>query len=174
MPTPIGHVLGGLAAAFIADCAVRRPRLTLALLGAAAAVAAAPDLDLLVHSHRTYTHSVGAVLLIGLASWLIVRARSTRPLAAAAILMAAYGSHLVLDWSGADTSNPPGLMIAWPLSSAFYVSGWNVFREVSRRYWLIEEFVWGNLLALLRELAVIVPLLLIAWTAWSRRVLTNR
>ncbi len=60
---------------------------------------------------------------------------------AAAILMAAYGSHLVLDWTGKDTSSPPGLTIAWPFSATYYVSGWNLFGEVSRRYWLPQEFV---------------------------------
>ena len=48
MPTPVGHALGGLAAAFIADSAVRRPQLSPALLAAAAAIAVAPDLDLLI------------------------------------------------------------------------------------------------------------------------------
>ena len=172
MPTPMGHALGGLAAAFITDSTAARSRLTPALLGAAAVVATLPDLDLLVDSHRTYAHSVGAVCVIGLASWLILRARSTRAARAAIIVMAAYGSHLLLDWTGTDTSNPPGLMIAWPLSSEFYISGWNVFGQVSRRYWRPQEFIAGNMVAFAREMAVIVPMLFIAWTVWSTRTLT--
>jgi membrane-bound metal-dependent hydrolase YbcI (DUF457 family) len=172
MPTPMGHALGGLAAAFLTDSTAARSRLTPALLGAAAVVATLPDLDLLVGSHRTYTHSVGAMLLIGLVSWLIFRARSTRAARAAIIVMAAYGSHLLLDWTGTDTSNPPGLMIAWPLSSAFYISGLNVFGQVSRRYWLPQEFIAGNMVSFAREMAVIVPMLFIAWTLWSTRTLT--
>jgi membrane-bound metal-dependent hydrolase YbcI (DUF457 family) len=168
----MGHALGGLAAALITDSVAGRARLTPALLGAAAAVATVPDLDLLTGSHRTYTHSLGAILMIGVASWLIVRARSTRAARAAIILMAAYGSHVFLDWTGTDTSNPPGLMAAWPLSSAFYVSGWNVFGQVSRRYWLPQEFIAGNIVSFAREMAVILPMLFMAWTVWSSRTLT--
>ncbi len=169
----MGHALGGLAAAFLADSTGRRRQLSPALLIASAALAVAPDLDLLIGSHRTYTHSVGAVLVIGLTSWLVMRGRVPNAMRAAAILMAAYGSHLVVDWTGKDTSTPPGLMIAWPFSSAFDVSGWNLFGEVSRRYWLPTEFVLGNLRALSWELAVLSPLLILAWARWSRRTLRN-
>jgi membrane-bound metal-dependent hydrolase YbcI (DUF457 family) len=163
----MGHALGGLAAAFIADSAVRRHQLSPALLIAAAAAAVAPDLDLLVGLHRAYTHSLGAVFLVGVASWLTLRGRVRSPLRAAIVLTAAYGSHLVLDWMGKDSSSPPGLTIMWPFADTYYVSGWNLFGEVSRRYWLPQEFVGGNLQALAWELMVLVPVLLIAWVVWS-------
>ncbi len=35
----------------------------------------APDLDLLIGSHRTYTHSIGAVFVVGIVSWLVMRGR---------------------------------------------------------------------------------------------------
>ena len=59
MPSPVGHALGGLTAAFLINAFARRPALTVGLLATSAAVAVAPDLDILVGSHRTYTHSVG-------------------------------------------------------------------------------------------------------------------
>jgi membrane-bound metal-dependent hydrolase YbcI (DUF457 family) len=170
----MGHALGGLAAAFIADSAVRRPQLSPALLVSAAAIAVAPDLDLLIGLHRAYTHSLGAVLVVGVTSWLVLRGRVTYPMPAAAMLMTAYGSHLVLDWMGKDTSSPPGLTIMWPFSFAYYVSGWNLFGEVSRRYWLPREFIVGNLRALAWELMVLVPVLLIAWVVWSGRTLKTK
>ena len=153
----------------IADSAARRPQLTPALLIASAAVAVAPDLDLLIGSHRTYTHSLGAVLIVGVASWLVVRGRVPSAIRAATILMAAHVSHPVLDWTGKDTSIPPGLTILWPFSSAYYISGWNLFGEVSRRYWLPQEFIVGNLQALAWELMVLLPVLFIAWVFWSKR-----
>jgi membrane-bound metal-dependent hydrolase YbcI (DUF457 family) len=171
MPTPVGHALGGLAAAFIADCAVRRQLLSPALLIASAAVAVAPDLDLLIDVHRTYTHSLGAVFAVGVTSWLLVRGRAHKAMRSAMILMAAYSSHLVLDWMGKDTSSPAGLTIAWPFSAAYYVSGWNLFDEVSRRYWLPREFIFGNLQTLAWELTVLFPVLFVAWAFWSRRTL---
>ena len=173
MPTPVGHALGGLAIAFLADSAGRRHELTPALLLASAGVAVAPDLDLLTASHRTYTHSIGAVFVITVLSWLVMRGRVRHALRATTILMAAYSSHLMLDWTGKDTSTPSGLTIGWPFSSASHASGWNLFGEVSRRYWLPQEFVLGNLRALSWELAVLSPLLILAWAWWSRRTLTR-
>jgi membrane-bound metal-dependent hydrolase YbcI (DUF457 family) len=171
MPTPAAHALGGLAAAFLVDSLRRRPVLSPALLVASAVAAMAPDLDLLAGSHRTYTHSLGAILIVGIVSWLIMQRRISSPLRAAVILMAAYGSHLLLDWMGKDTSIPLGFTALWPLSADFYLSGWNLFGEVSRRYWLPREFILWNLQALAWELMVIVPVVLIAWLAWSRRTL---
>lgn len=170
----MGHALGGLAAALLAGSAVRRQQLSPALLIASAAAAVAPDLDLLIGSHRTYTHSLGAIFIVGVASWLVMRGRVPHAARAATILMAAYGSHLVLDWTGTDTSTPPGLMMLWPFSSAYHVSGWNLFGEVSRRYWLPQEFVLGNLAAFAWEMLVLVPVFLIAWVVWSKRTLTTR
>ena len=169
MPTPVGHALGGLAAAFVADSAARRQQFSPALLVAAVAVAVAPDFDLFVGWHRTYTHSLGAVLIVGVLSWLVLRGRAPHAVRGATLLMAAHFSHLVLDWMGKDTSIPPGLTILWPFSSTYYVSGWNLFGEVSRRYWLPREFILGNLQALAWELMVLTPILFLAWTVWSKR-----
>jgi membrane-bound metal-dependent hydrolase YbcI (DUF457 family) len=169
MPTPVGHALGGLAAAFAVDAAYRRQQLSPALLVAAAAAAVAPDLDLLAGSHRGGTHSIGAVLIVGVATLIVSQGRVASATRAAVLLMAAYASHLGLDWLGTDTSVPPGLTIAWPFSSAYYVSGLNVFGEVSRRYWRWEEFVLGNLRALSWEVALLSPVLILAWALWSRR-----
>ncbi len=171
MPTPVGHAIGGLAAAFLTNAAARRPRLTVPVLIAAAAVAVAPDFDILAGSHRTYTHSLGAVAIVGLAAWLILRRHHTDATALAAAIAAAYGSHLVFDLMGKDTRSPAGLTVLWPFSSSYYMTGWDVFKEVSRRYWLPGEFIFGNLSAVAWEIAVLVPLLVLAWIYWSNRTL---
>lgn len=173
MPTPFGHAVGGLAAALFANSAARHPGLSPRLLLAAVAAAVSPDLDILVGSHRTYTHSVAAVVLVGFVSWVALRRRSHAAAAAAAIA-AAYASHLVLDWLGKDTSSPPGLTALWPFSSAFFLSGCGLFGEVSRRYWLPGEFIFGNFKALAWEMLVLVPVMLIAWVAWSGRTVHRR
>jgi membrane-bound metal-dependent hydrolase YbcI (DUF457 family) len=174
MPTPLTHALGGLAAAFLVDSVWRRPVLTPALLAASAAAAMAPDLDLLTGSHRTYTHSLGAIFIVGIVSWLVVQRRVPSASRAAAIVMAAYGSHLLLDWMGKDTSMPPGFTALWPFSNDYFVSGWNVFGEVSRRYWLPREFVLWNLQALAWEMIVIGPVVVVAWVFWSTRTLQTK
>ena len=152
-------------AVFVVDALARRPRLTWPVLAAGAALAVAPDLDILAGSHRTYSHSIGAVLIVCAICWLL-RARLPGP-AAAAALTAAYGSHLALDWLSRDTSAPSGLMALWPMTAEYYKSGWDVFGEISRRYWRPEEFLFGNLRAALRELALLAPFLLVAWAVWS-------
>ena len=109
MPTPLGHALGAMAVGWLIcprlgkeSYAFSKPPMAIgptALAGIAyAAVGLAPDLDLLVGAHSTYTHSVGAVGLVFLAAF----AASKRPRAAAAVA-AAWASHLLLDWLGSDT-----------------------------------------------------------------------
>jgi len=171
MPSPVGHALGGLTAAFLINAFARRPALTVGLLATSAAVAVAPDLDILVGSHRTYTHSIGAVAIVALAGWLILRKRSAGAVAA---LTAAYASHLALDWTSKDTSLPSGLTVLWPFTSRYYKSGLDLFGEVSRRYWLPEEFIIGNIKAAMWEFVLVAPCLFLAWVFWSKRTLQTK
>ena len=111
MPSPIGHVLGGLAAGWlVAGRSTAAPREVrartswwaharephAALFGA---IGAAPDIDLLFGTHSTYTHSVGAVAGTAVAVLLWTRGRQPRLAAACA---AAVASHVLLDWLGSD------------------------------------------------------------------------
>jgi len=173
MPSPVGHALGGLTAAFLINAFARRPALTVGLLVTSAAIAVAPDLDIPLGSHRTYTHSVGAVAVVALATWLVLRRRPGGA-AGAAALAAAYASHLALDWSSKDTSLPSGLMVLWPLTSRYYKSGLDLFGEISRRYWLPGEFIIGNAKAAMWEFTLVAPCLFLAWVFWSKRTLETK
>ncbi len=183
MPSPLGHALGGVAAAWLAGG--RLPRTTHAtvvvpltggrvrrVLGPVAleaalfaAVAVVPDLDLLAGVHRTVTHSIGAVILAGMVALLVTRGRWP---AVVVGVMAAWGSHLLLDWLGADMSPPSGLMLLWPFTSHYYQSSLDFFDAISRRYWLPDEFIWHNARAVAKEAVVLAP---VAWLAyrWARR-----
>jgi membrane-bound metal-dependent hydrolase YbcI (DUF457 family) len=173
MPTPFGHAVGGLAAAFLTNSTAKRPRLTIPVLAASAALAVAPDLDIIAGFHRIYTHSIAAVAVVAIVAWLILRTRTPDALALTAALAAAYASHVLLDLMGKDTSPPLGLTVLWPLSSGYHQTGWNVFSEVSRRYWRAEEFIFGNLRALAREMLVLLPILIVAWSVWSKKTLRS-
>jgi inner membrane protein len=130
-----------------------------------ALLAAAPDLDLLVNAHSTYTHSVGAALITGLAALLLTRGQWTTAAAAAA----AVGTHALLDWLGSDTTPPIGIMALWPWSSDFYQSSLHLFGAVSRRYWQ-PEFYLSTVWTTVRELAILVPVTAAAyWLAARRR-----
>ena len=156
VPSPIGHALGGMALGCLIAPRLGRGAAAAGLTYAAFAIA--PDLDLLVGSHSTYTHSAGAVGIVFLAAW----AASRRPRVAAAIA-AAWASHLLLDWLGSDTSPPIGIMALWPFSREHYQSSFYVFDAISRRYWLPEQFVWSNLKAALREVLILGPVASISY-----------
>lgn len=188
MPSPVGHAIAGLTTAWIADRVFRKvrpkkvrlkPDTTEDEIGrwwplACVVAAAAPDLDLLVSSHRTYSHSLGAAILVGLCAWLVLGIRSKvqgqrsnpQSTTVAITIATAYVTHIVLDWLGKDTSVPPGMMVLWPISSKFYLSGFDLFPEISRRYWRPSEFIAGNLRSLAWEMAILGPFAVLAW--WIR------
>jgi membrane-bound metal-dependent hydrolase YbcI (DUF457 family) len=172
MPSPVGHTLAGLAAAFLTNSSARAPGLSPPVLAACVAVAVAPDLDLLFNGiHRTYTHSLGAAVVVGAVSWMVARAYRLPPGTTAAAITAAYASHPLLDWVSRDTRPPRGLTILWPFSSSYFISGVDWFGEISRRYWLPGEFIWGNVRAAGWETFVLLPIAIAAWILWSGRTL---
>src|SRR5262245_24447505 len=125
MPSPVGHALGGIAVAWGAA-----PRQTRASAIAVAAIAIAPDLDLLIGEHRGISHSVGAAVIAGVIAYAIPRKRQW---ATAALL--AWGSHIFFDWLSNDTRPPIGVMALWPFTDAYYKAAIEIFPPVSRRYW---------------------------------------
>jgi len=167
MPSPLGHALGAVAIGWL--IAPQRGREAAVAAVTYAAIGVAPDLDLLVGTHSTYTHSVGAVGLVFLGALAVAR----RPRVAAAIA-AAWASHLLLDWLGSDTSPPIGIMALWPFSREHYQSSFYLFDAISRRYWLPEQFVWGNLRAAMRELLILGPIAALShWVTYRRHARRN-
>jgi hypothetical protein len=139
---------------------------------ACAALAMAPDLDLGFTRHRTYTHSIGAVVIVGLFAGLIAAAfaplalrarRRHRAVRIALMCAAAYASHLLLDWLGVDLYPPPGLQVLWPFDSGWYISGIDLFRQTRREQLFTRAVIEQNLLAMLREAAILVPIAAALW-----------
>jgi inner membrane protein len=174
VPSPIGHMLGGVIAGWLiagregsskSRSAGRWPaRRAWRQAGAFAAIGAAPDLDLLAGIHSTYTHSIGAVALTVLGAVLWHRGRRTRLALACG---AAVASHILLDWLGSDSTPPIGIMALWPFTREFYQSPFFVFMAIRRRWWLAQFYTW-NLVAALREVAILGPIALVVG-AWRRR-----
>jgi len=164
MPSPVGHALGGLAIAWAADLLPGRPiansRGTLACMS----LAALPDADLLLPVlHRTVTHSLGAVVAVGLL--MIVAAAVTGEVTAKIALAcaAAYASHLLFDWLAVDQSAPRGIQLLWPFSSAWFISGWDVFRGTERRHFFRLTTMHQNLVTIVREIAILAPVVGALW-----------
>ena len=176
MPSPIGHALGGalfggVFAGRPGPAAARGPsrgrwwRDALVL----AAVGLVPDLDFVLGAHSRDTHSVGAIVAAGVVAWLV----TGRRLAWAFAVAAAYGSHVLFDWLGNDTTPPIGIMALWPFSDGFYQSNVHLFMAISRRYWL-DNFWTHNLTAVAWELVLLGPPTLIIWWWRSRFCTTSR
>jgi inner membrane protein len=176
MPSPIGHALAGILTVWVVDCVPGRRTARLAaahgswwlragtgLTLAGAVLAAAPDLDLLFAGHRTVTHSVGAVALVGAAAALVA-ARLRWPVTRVALTCAAaYGSHLLLDWMGVDLTLPYGLQALWPFSDRWFISGWSLFRRTERRRIFTLATMKWNAETIAQEIAMLAPFLAIAW-----------
>lgn len=166
MPSPIGHCLAGLSTTWVT---LPRARWSLAIAGGI--LAALPDVDVLLGGHRGSTHSLGAVVLVSAAAAAFAALRRLPIARVAAACGIAYASHLLLDWLGKDPAAPNGIMAFWPLSSRYYASGANLFLEISRRYWKPDEFIFGNLRSIAWELALLLPVAVLAW--WIKKAMSN-
>lgn len=141
------------------------------------ALAAAPDLDLFVPGgHRMATHSLFAMLLVFIIA-AAVTAQVTDLRAShfggqvrwrtAAVCAAAYGSHLLLDWLGADNVPPRGIQLLWPVSDRWFISDLDLFRQTARQHFLSQAVMRQNAIAVAQELAIMVPIVALLW--WARR-----
>ena len=176
MPSPIGHVLAGLAAAWAVDLVpgerawrtapesaswFRRAGNGLTL--ACVALGAAPDLDHLFVTHRTVTHSIGAIAFVGVFAAALA-ANAQRPIARVALMCAAaYSTHLFLDWLGADAYPPRGIQALWPLSHEWFISGIELFRQTERRQVWTSVSMVTNLKAILQEVVILGPPVVALW-----------
>lgn len=169
MPSPIGHALAGLATAW-GGGRLREPAWPLAAV--CAALAAIPDADLLLPgAHRTFTHSfvaVAVVLIIAAA----VTGKVTGKIDWRIVLLcgAAYGSHVLMDWLGADPNPPSGIQLLWP-SAGWFIAPWTIFPGTERRHILSVASFLTNLKAVGVECAVMAP---VAAGAWLTRTYRSR
>lgn len=174
MPTPLGHALAGASVAWLAQSVRRIPtdrRTDTRLALTCAELAVAADLDFIYPPiHRMMTHSLTAVAVVTAAAWLIARRadRRTAPWVMAIVCGLAYGSHLAMDWIGGDTKQPAGIQLLWPFSDAWFISSWSVFGATSLGRFFWPETMLSNAFTVLRELLILVPLALVAWSARRR------
>jgi inner membrane protein len=176
MPSPIGHALAGVAAAWSVDLlpgsriwrtapasASWFKRAGNGLTLSCAALGAAPDLDLVFGTHRTGTHSLGAVVFVGVVA-AVLAANTGRPAARVALMCAAaYGTHLLLDWLGADNFPPFGIQAFWPFSGEWFISGVDIFRQTARQQLWTSASMLKNLTAIAQELAILGPAVTALW-----------
>jgi membrane-bound metal-dependent hydrolase YbcI (DUF457 family) len=186
MPGPVGHALAGFASAWVAQALpLNRTRTKPQVAGrvawvlggglaiACATVAVLPDLDVVFGRHRGVSHSLGAAVLTGVVAWGVASLWQAPRLRTAVTCGAAVASHVLLDWLAMDLTPPFGIMALWPLSTSYYISGADLFMEVSRRYWDPREFIFRNLAGFAVELCILVPIAAAAWWIGPARCRTR-
>jgi membrane-bound metal-dependent hydrolase YbcI (DUF457 family) len=137
-----------------------------------AGIAVAPDLDLLVGTHRGASHSLGAALIAGAIAATLWSAFAAPPLRRETLRVGlsatlAWASHILLDWLSNDTRAPIGIMALWPISHDYFKASIEIFPPVSRRYW--ESRFWlYNLRAVVVELVIMGPIAALV-TGYLRR-----
>jgi len=176
MPSPIGHALAGLAAAWAADMVPGNRAwrtapasaswferagngLSLACVG----LGMAADLDLGWITHRTVTHSIGAVAFAGIFAAALA-ANAHRPIARVTLMCAAaYATHLLLDWLAVDLSEPRGIQALWPFRYEWFISGADLFQQTERRHLLSAATMVKNARAILQEVVILGPVVVGLW-----------
>lgn len=174
MSSPLGHALAGVIVAWSAERlpSKLRPitRASLPLLIAGAALAVLPDIDLIhVQTHRSYSHSLTAVLLVTILSAGVTRGGTGHVRWGTALVCGvAYASHLLLDWLGEDFNIPRGIQLFWPLSDQWFLSGWDIFRGTERARPLSPPSILHNIRTAAQEIATLAPFLLALWMTRAR------
>jgi hypothetical protein len=74
---------------------------------------------------------------------------------------AAWLSHVLLDYAGADTHPPIGILALWPFGQGYYKLAWPLFLDIGRT--LEWATVRHDTLAVAWEIVLLGPLLLVSW-----------
>ena len=171
MPSPIGHSLAGCAiyAGTNDNYTISWKTLFLYIL-----VANLPDFDFIPgfllgapnSFHRGVSHSLGFAFLFGIVLGLLVARNTTtqRFFKNILIFSGLYFSHIFLDLFSMDTSIPIGEKLFWPVSNEYFSAPFHFFLDIKRKVSSNYEFIttlfsFHNFLAILIEIAVLIPVL---------------
>jgi membrane-bound metal-dependent hydrolase YbcI (DUF457 family) len=135
-----------------------------AVLLAAVLLANAPDLDYIpgllagdAHAfHHAYTHTLGWVLIVTGAGWLMLY-RRVPGWRVVLVIPLALLSHLAADLVTADGSAPFGIMALWPITGDFFISPVSFYHRLAKST-LSEVFQWYNVSVVLTELVRTAPI----------------
>jgi len=178
MCTPVGHSLAGMAIFYATG---NKPaKEDIRRLGWFILLANLPDFDFIPgillgepgRYHHGISHSIGMGLIVFLLAWWWASARFARNrITIAFTAFALVGSHLLLDWLTWDPpgTNGQGVPLLWPWSDEYYLAPVTIFPRVERHDLLSAETLANNLTGLVIELAVFVPLVLLARRGRARR-----
>lgn len=173
MPSPLGHTIAGLAVAELFQYREGRVRRQAVLMANAADLDMLPGVLTSRHpgaTHGRISHSLGAAVAAGALAGCSAKARGRRFGPRFLQAVAAYGSHVALDYLGKGPED--GLPVWWPFSERRHASGRRWFRTIlsySKKHGFWKGLVnSSNAGALAREVAVTAPAYLLARAVGKR------
>ncbi len=183
MATPIGHALAGYAVYRVRG---RRNDHTGGWFLLCILLAMAPDLDFLpgllvglpVLYHQGISHSLAFALAVSCIVTMLCRSwLQGHFLGNWMTLFAAYTSHLLIDLLGPDRRPPFGIPLFWPVLDEHYLSSFQLLLGASHAKstltgtsgWLAGILQFRNVVAILTEIAVIAPVVLLVQFLTRRR-----
>ena len=177
MCTPIAHGLAGYTVLLVGEPRLAADfRSNLQAIGAGFVFGSMADADFLVAyytkipelQHHFFSHSISFTLAIGVVTYLLLKVLiHSAVFRTALLLMAAYGSHLSLDYFTHDGSPPIGIPLFWPMTDRHMVAPVEVFLSIHRGS-IQALFGSHNFMALFREVLVLGPLALLAYLRAKR------
>ena len=183
MPSPVAHTLAAYTTMISLDPSLvsSRERSSL-VLGSAFVFGSLADADFIVAQvttetylhHHYFSHSIPFALAFTAFCWIVLKLlRQRSPGKWACLFGAAYLSHLLLDYFTEDGSYPYGIPLLWPLTNTHFMAPVTIFYSIHRGMW---EAIFSpeNLLALVVEMAIMVPVTLLAVFIARRRLLRTR
>lgn len=144
MPSPIAHTVTGAALAYVHPSTPRNPLTRKYALRAFGVLGLAnlADLDFIPHFltsvrvHHTFTHSLVFVLILcSVITFLVYRQGVGSPAASFSLIVAVYGSHVILDMLGGGA----GVSLWWPISTESVRAPFQLFPNVNYGSGLIDR-----------------------------------
>jgi membrane-bound metal-dependent hydrolase YbcI (DUF457 family) len=167
MPSPLGHTIAGLAVAELFQYREGRVRRQAVLMANVADLDMLPGVLTRRHpdaTHGRVSHSFGAAIVAGVLAGGSAKARGRRFGPRFLQAVAAYGSHVALDYFGKEPED--GLPVWWPVSERPHASTRRWFKTIlshSKKHGFWKGLLnRSNVKALAREGAVTVPAFLLA------------
>lgn len=180
MPTPIGHVLAGLALHSCANKDFSINNWQFGLVSLFAVVS--PDLDFIPgyfvgnpnKYHHQFTHSFAFAFIVGFCLALLMSKQNRMRLKLGIYFFILICSHLGLDFVTLDRSAPYGEMLLWPFTTSYYISPFVIFSDVKRASssgeFLPSLFNGHNLRTVFYELIILAPIWLVGlWIGRRKR-----
>jgi inner membrane protein len=175
MPSPVGHILGGVAVFLAGTKKECRSRF---IFGITLLSSISPDFDffpgILIGQmgafHHGISHSLGFAILFGALVFLFVRyVEKSVAVQGAMLATLAYVTHVVLDCVGVNEGTR-GVPILWPLSDermGFGLGLFGHFRWGDIRDGIGTIIRWENVLPVLREILIVgSAVVLLFWREW--------